>query len=152
MADTRSDEHGSGGIALMRILLAVDGSRGSRQALSRTAQLFGGAVSVTVLNVIPTNAFSAERQAQERLLSKSLAELEANGVVATSMGRAYDDVGTAIVDAGSEIQADVIVIGSRGAYVYVAGRGDESRLGSVCAFVLGHAERDVLVVKERRGQ
>jgi nucleotide-binding universal stress UspA family protein len=152
MTSTRSDEQRRDGTARLRILLAVDGSRGARQALSRTAALFGDTVSVTVLNVIPTNAFPAERQAQERLLSKSVGELEASGVVATAVARTGDDVGAVIVAAASELEAQVIVIGSRGAYVYVAGRGDESRLGSVCAFVLGHADRDVLVVKERRGQ
>jgi nucleotide-binding universal stress UspA family protein len=152
MASARVDEQGSDAAGRLRILLAVDGSRGARQALSRTAELFGDTVSVTVLNVVPSNAFPAEQQAQERLLSKSVSELEASGVVAAAVARTGDNVGTVIIDAASELQAHVIVMGSRGAYVYVAGRGDESRLGSVCAFVLGHADRDVLVVKERRGQ
>lgn len=133
-----------------RIVVGIDGARGSRQALQRAVEVFGSHCVFALVNVIGVGAFTAERRAQSRLLASTLDRLEGAGIKADVHAR-EGSAAEMLVEVAASVEASVLVVGSRGAYVYVAGRGDEGVLGSVCSDVLSRASCDVFVVKEKVG-
>ncbi len=142
------------------ILIAYDGSEDAKAAVARAGQLFSGqqATVVTVwqrfldtmmrmgggVGVIVDYGeidASAEQAAQEQAAQG--AELaRAAGLDATARAAVVEiTVAAALIDAATEVDADVIVMGSRGF------TGVKSiMLGSVSHHVLQHADRPVLVV------
>ena len=133
-----------------RVVVGIDGTRGSRQALQRALEVFGDDIDLTVVNVVGVNAFAAERRAQSRLLTNTTERLGATGITVNALAR-QGDPADILVEVAADFDASALVVGSRGAYVYVAGRDDEARLGSVCLDVIARAACDVLVVKEKVG-
>ena len=131
----------------MQIVVGIDGSRGARQALQRAVETFPAAMPLILVNVIDVNAFPAEHRAQSRLLASTLQRLQEAGVEASTRAE-QGDAAEVLMRIARELAASTLVVGSRGAYVYVAGRDDEDRLGSVACAVKENAKCEVLIVKE----
>ncbi|HEX6129621.1 MAG TPA: universal stress protein [Candidatus Limnocylindria bacterium] len=146
----------------MRILLAIDGSESSVQARDMIASLpWPEGTSITVLTAyeLPVSWVSgvavtggdwmetAENDLR-RQLTEDLAELARplEGRGWTVERRVVDGrPGTLILEVAREIEADLIVLGSRG-----HGTMRAMLLGSVSAEVSGNADRSVLVVRGDR--
>lgn len=144
----------------MKILLAIDGSAPSQDAIDEVAHRpWPSPSTVRILSVIqpytpPATEFVLaaatlkeirERQAAdaEQLTRRAGERIAASGLsVETAVGEG--DPRTAIVDAADEWQADLIVVGSHG-------RTGLERLilGSVAQAVVAHAHCSVEVVRRR---
>ena len=148
MVETVADPDGGSGF--IRVVVGIDGSRGARQALQHAVERFGENASLTVVNVINPDAYAPERRAQKRLLGKTTQQLTQAGLDAEVLAREGSPA-EILVEVAKSTSASYLVVGSRGAYVYVAGRADEDELGSVCREVLDLATCEVLVVREQVG-
>ena len=148
MTETKADANMSN--SGLRVVVGIDGARGSRQALQRALDVFGDKIALTLVNVIGFDAFAPERRAQSRLLESTTKPLRDAGIQVDTLAR-EGHAADVLVEVAADLDAAALVVGSRGAYVYVAGREDEDRLGSVCREVISRALCDVLVVKEKVG-
>ncbi|TMQ97521.1 universal stress protein [Actinomadura soli] len=154
----------------MTILIAYDGSDDARAAIEYAARKVKPepAVVMTVWEPLlaqlawaplaaatplagepePGEKFEEERQAER--LARQGADLAAAGgltEVTTRAERGDGPVWAAIVDVAGELDASLIVTGSRG-----LGGARSMILGSVSTRVLHHAGRPVLVVPPTKGQ
>lgn len=153
------------GTSVDRVVLAVDDSAGSRGAEALAASLpFISSVPVRVVSVAPllpawyasadaagAGAFSGEiyerildeqRAAHQRLVSDVAKRLGARGVT-TAAEVGEGDAAYEVVEAAGRVDADLIVVGSRG----ITGL-KRVFLGSVARGILYHAPCSVLVVRE----
>jgi nucleotide-binding universal stress UspA family protein len=140
---------------MKRIVIAYDGSEGSREALEKGAELARttGAVA-TLVYVRHTPLPIVGDPFYERALSRELRRgrdvLEEAAAVMADAGVAAEtellegDVAEQIVDLARLRGADVIVVGSRG-----HGAIAETFLGSVSQALVHGADRPVLVAKRR---
>lgn len=151
-------------MAFSRMVLAVDGSPPSEQAVQVCAALaaaLGAHVTVIHVNVdplmvippvAPTEAMIAPpmltdealREADaagEAVLARAAEALRGRGVTVTTR-RTRGPVGQRVVEAANEITADLIVVGSHG-----HGRLEELLLGSVSDAVARRARCSVLIVR-----
>jgi nucleotide-binding universal stress UspA family protein len=140
---------------MKRILIAYDGSEGSREALEQGAELARttGAVA-TLVYVRHTPLPIVGDPFYERALSRELRRgrdvLEEAAAVMADAGVAAETelleggVAEQIVDLARLRGADVIVVGSRG-----HGAIAEAFLGSVSRAIVHGADRPVLVAKRR---
>jgi nucleotide-binding universal stress UspA family protein len=118
-----------------RILVGFDGSASAERALDQAAGLAGYGSTLTVIRVSPDG--SQERdpildRARERLLRRN---------VPADYIRRSGEAAAALVEAASELGADLLVVGRR-----ATGERDDFS-GSVSAAVLRLAGCDVLVVQ-----
>jgi nucleotide-binding universal stress UspA family protein len=146
----------------MRVLLATDGSPSSGTALDLVAgiewpdgttirvveaietgaALFGGpwaAEAIVQVDRLEAELLQVARETVEKALAR-LSRPRLEVVAAVLRGRPA----TAIVDAAKDLQADVIVMGSRG-----HGTIETMVLGSVSAEVIDHASVPVLIARGR---
>ena len=143
-----------------KILLCTDGSEHSIEAAGVAAEIaakFGSDVIViNVLHPVPMVApyvnaaeMSLDYQSiqeeakshQRETISTTIAELEKHGIKAESLESEGHSV-SGIVESARDIDADLIVMGSRG-----MGGFQRFLLGSVSDGVLHHAECPVLIVR-----
>jgi nucleotide-binding universal stress UspA family protein len=144
----------------MKVLLAIDGSAPSQDAIEEVAHRpWPNASTLRILSVIQPYTPPAtevvlasatleeirqrEKQDAEQLTRQARERIAAPGLsVETAIGEG--DPRTAIVDAADEWQADLIVVGSHG-------RTGLKRLvmGSVAQAVVAHAHCSVEVVRRR---
>ena len=135
-----------------KILVAFDGSESSKNALRQAIKLARTEKSwIKVVSVVPDyqgdlelvgvrNIESAIRGPAEKQLdeAKSIAASEGVSVLTNvEQGEAYEK----IVDVAATENCDLIVMGRKGHH-----RLERALLGCVTARVIGHTERDVLVV------
>jgi nucleotide-binding universal stress UspA family protein len=151
-------------MAFRRIVLAVDGSAPSERAVTVCADLAAAlSAAVTVVHVTvdpvmvvppvaPTEAMitppvlsdQALREAEtagQGILARAAAALRARGVEATPR-QPRGPVALRVVELAREVQADLIILGSRG-----HGRLEELLLGSVSDGVARQARCSVLIVR-----
>jgi len=137
---------------MKRIVVATDGSPGSRLASTRAIELArstgAGITFVTVMHgpgfsSDPVSGQPAASAAGDELaaVQEAVAEAEQVGVEA-DFQFVQGDAAKAIVDYAREHDADLIVVGSRD-----LGSVKSLVLGSVSRDVVDHADRPVLVVK-----
>lgn len=144
----------------MNVLIAVDGSPTSRQAIEFAYSLLAGQqVSVLLFHVIPQHLIYGkggaapaevydlpkERTASRELLDECAQQLQAAGVdltVETRVG--IGDPAELILSAAADNDADLIVLGSRG-----LSAAQRFLIGSVSTKVVTHAHCPVLVVRPK---
>ena len=139
-----------------RVLLAADGSADSDLARDRVLDLIGhsqAALDVVHVGLVspwtnPKTMSSGQvdrlREEGQRVLDRELDALRERGVEARGhlrMGRATDE----ILRLRDELDADLIVLGSRGANAFV-----RVLLGSDAEGVVRHAPCPVLVVRSEK--
>jgi nucleotide-binding universal stress UspA family protein len=133
------------------ILLAVDGSPQSDKATQLAAKLAAPTgtkiVVIHVIELVPTKMGPAElelRRDAQQVVERHAKQLADAGVNATiDISQALSGrVGTVLVNAASELHADLIVMGCRG-------RSDLTSLllGSVAHDVLKHSHCPVLIAR-----
>lgn len=142
-----------------RLLIAYDGSPNSKYAIESVSKLFPGSAAVVFYARQPMEGFAAHLQghpALEKLDALDRAALDASEVIAAEgaelarakgleaeslVSSAVVTASEAILDAADRLDADIIVIGSRGL------RGVRATvLGSTSANVLHHATLPTLVI------
>jgi nucleotide-binding universal stress UspA family protein len=138
-----------------KILAAYDGSASSTNALLQSFRLATEEKSwITVATVVPTyegdldliavgDIHSALRRPGEEILSRANALAKKEGALIKTIleeGEVFDR----LVDLAEAENCGVIVMGRRGS----SSAGGRSHIGSVTARVIGHSQRDVLVVPE----
>jgi nucleotide-binding universal stress UspA family protein len=139
---------------MTRALVAVDGSASSIHAARRATLLLGPSTAFTVLHVLepPVPGVSARiadpvlfqqllDDADERSQRTLAAAADAVGGHARRLGVRAMDPGRVICDVAAEEQADVVVVGTKG-----AGGIRRALIGSTSLHVVNHAGRPVLVV------
>jgi nucleotide-binding universal stress UspA family protein len=132
----------------MHILLAYDGFPYSDHALERVGELAAqDDASVTVLSVVPPDARGSKSGGHVGLrphahedVARAHETLAARDI-ASEMRIEHGDPGTEILRVAGELDADLIVVGSRG-----LGRLGRLMLGSVSTEVVSGARCAVLVV------
>src|SRR4029079_2148422 len=131
----------------MRTLVAYDGSDSAKRALELAADVFGPRGSIAVAHVAqplgePDFAGSPEVDdpEQEELLAEARGAVARSGTAAVTLRRRGDAAGE-LIAAGVELDAELIVLGSRG-----RGSIASALLGSVSAAVAGGAHSPVLCV------
>jgi nucleotide-binding universal stress UspA family protein len=127
------------GVAGKRIVVGYDGSRASRRALFRAAELLGYGSRVTVVGLPPPETAGNGRPQTHRVLEDARAELarlqlRADVVEAAGAATAAD----ALVHAALGVGADVLVLGEE---------RDRNGIAPVSAQLLRDARCDVLVVR-----
>lgn len=137
-----------------KILVAFDGSASATNALLQSFRLATEEKSwITVATVVPTydgdidliavsDIHEAMRRPGEEILSRANALAKKEGALIKTIleeGEIYDR----LVDLAEAENCGVVVMGRRG-----TSSADKSHIGSVTARVIGHSQRDVLVVPE----
>ena len=137
-----------------KILVAYDGSASGTNALLQSFRLATEEKSwITVATVVPTydgdidlialsDIHEAMRRPGEEILSRANALAKKEGALIKTIleeGEIYDR----LVDLAEAENCGVVVMGRRG-----TSSADKSHVGSVTARVIGHSQRDVLVVPE----
>lgn len=135
---------------LREIVVGYDGSEQSRRALERAARLVaddGRITLVTAGSVLPStprpgaDAATGELAERRRVLAEGRDRLAELGIEA-SVVEAVGDPTDAIIETARELDADLIVVGTRGRNVAA-----RVLLGSVSTTVVNQAHCDVLVVR-----
>lgn len=126
----------------MKIIVGVDGSKYSLQALKEAIKIAQKFDSYIYVITVYTRANSEE---VNRIQESVLKPLEADGVEYKFMPILGSNPSRALVDLGREENCDLIVIGSRG-----LGSTATFFLGSVSREVVSKATCNVLVVKSKR--
>ena len=128
------------------IVVGVDGSKASMEALGWTVELAGLlSLDVLAISAVPDSPgpeFAEQRRARAAMLDTAVAEATHNGKVVVS-GRLIDgDARLALQDVADEESAEMVVVGSTGDD---AGPGF-LHLGSVAEYLAHHLERPLVVV------
>jgi len=134
----------------VRILLAYDGSDGSRRALDTVAGLAGPTDHVTIVGVaegVPlfghaaTLPSSEQEAKRDRELAAAEAVLAERGLPASLVPRG-GDAATAILEVAEQEGVELIAMGTRGLSI-----AERWLMGSVSDRVLHHAPCSVLVAR-----
>jgi nucleotide-binding universal stress UspA family protein len=130
------------------ILVGIDGSAASTQALSQAVELAkatGASLAFACVSRPPADASTAALAADADRRTAELAAIVARAVgVSATTHAASGPPADALADLAEELGADLIVVGSRG-----LGSVRGALLGSVSAALLRRARTPVLVVKTR---
>jgi nucleotide-binding universal stress UspA family protein len=128
-----------------RILLAVDGSKSSDQALQFLLKHMRptnkGRIEVQVLQVLPPFVHTKEAMASVARTTRYTQKLEAAGFIVKDTIRAGDPAGE-IIKAAKSFHADLLVVGAKG-----LGAVRRFLLGSVSTKLIHHSPCSILVVR-----
>lgn len=141
-----------------KVLIATDGANDSELAIERAVDLTNKAdselhvVYVMIMShwMLPDNLSEAQfrrlkEQAQEVLDGQVEKAKEAGGSVTQAYLRTGRRADEEVIDLAEEIEADMIVVGSRG-----AGTIRRAMMGSDAESIVRHAAIPVLVVRSKR--
>jgi len=135
---------------MKQIVVGYDGSEQSRRALERAAQIVaedGRITLVTAGGILPSApqvssaAPADDVEERRRVLAEGHERLAALGIDARVV-EAVGDPTDAIIDTARDVDADLIVVGTRGRNVAA-----RVLLGSVSTTIVNQAHCDVLVVR-----
>ncbi len=135
---------------MKRVLVGYDGSKPARRALQRGCRLLDSDGELFVINVIhelPAGVRPGhqteplQREEQGRLLNEATALVGGQGQQARTIA-ASGDPGRAIAEHAEAVNANLVVVGTRG-----LGLARRLVLGSVSDAVVRHAGCDVLLVR-----
>jgi nucleotide-binding universal stress UspA family protein len=149
----------------MTILIAYDGSSGAENAIATAGKLLDTSTHEAVVLAVwepvvveavplsglgplavPSNVGEADRSSEDyarELAERGAAAASTAGFTARAAWASdADGIAEAIVSAADELDASLIVLGSRGL------TGVRAALGSVSQHVVQHADRPVLIVPE----
>jgi nucleotide-binding universal stress UspA family protein len=128
-----------------RMLLAVDGSKSSDQALQfllkQMSPTSNGRIEVQVLQVLPPFAYTREAMACVARTTRYAQKLETAGYIVKDTIRAGDPA-EEIIKAAASFHADLLVVGAKG--LSAVGR---FLLGSVSSKLIRHSPSSILVVR-----
>ncbi|MDW5597624.1 universal stress protein [Conexibacter stalactiti] len=133
------------GTSEARVVIGVDGSLNARLAALRAAAVFGSGARYLLVAVTVTGGFASERRAQQKALERTQRLLADAGATTTTRSARDGDPADELLAAAAEFGATTIVVGARGAEMFIAGSDDSARIGSVCKRLLDRREREVLV-------
>ena len=137
-----------------KILVAIDGSESSKNALRQAIKLTNSEKCwITVVSVIPPyegdlgltavgNIIEAMKQPCEKALFEAMEIAKAERALIKTVCE-EGDIYERIVDLADAENCDLIVMGRRGMHHL-----ERALVGSVTARVIGHSQRDILVVPE----
>jgi len=137
-----------------KILVAIDGSESSKNALRQAIKLTNSEKCwITVVSVIPPyegdlgltavgNIIEAMKQPCEKALFEAMEIAKAERALIKTVCE-EGDIYERIVDLADAENCDLIVMGRRGTHHL-----ERAFVGSVTARVIGHSQRDILVVPE----
>lgn len=137
-----------------KILVAIDGSESSKNALRQAIKLANSEKCwITVVSVIPPyegdlgltaigNIIEAMKQPCEKALFEAMEIAKAERALIKTVCE-EGDIYERIVDLADAENCDLIVMGRRGMHHL-----ERAFVGSVTARVIGHSQRDILVVPE----
>lgn len=140
----------------MRILVATDGSDGAGEAVAQAIELapkLDAEITFVAVEHLPPAPFglppyyvvdTAQRDLAQAAVSEAIAAATEAGVPADGRVLPPGDTAGDIVSTARELDADLIVVGSRGHGAVVG-----TLLGSVSRAVVRRADRPVLVAKHR---
>ncbi len=150
------------GLAVLKVLIAIDGSLSSRQALEFAGDMLATReASITIMHVIaqhlvygkagavPTEMYDIAQacDASNHLLDESIQRLRSLGIgPAIEKQIVIGDPAEEIVSVAAEDATDLIIIGSRG-----LNTAQRLLLGSVSHKVAAHAPCPVLIVRPKGG-
>ena len=138
-----------------KMLVAVDGSESGKNALRQAIRLANSEESwITVVSVIPTyqgdlgstvfgNVIDAMREPCEKALVEAAETAKAERTLIKTVCE-EGDIYERIVDLADAENCDLIVMGRKG-----RSQIEKALIGSVTARVIGHSQRDILVVPEK---
>jgi len=130
---------------LRRVLLAVDGSRSSDQALQfllkQMSPTSNGRIEVQVLQVLPPFAHTKEAMACMARTTRYAQKLETAGYIVKDVIRAGDPA-EEIIKAATSFHADLLIVGAKGLSAV-----ERFLLGSVSSKVVRHSACSILVVR-----
>jgi len=128
-----------------RVLLAVDGSKSSDQALQfllkHMSPTSNGRIEVQVLQVLPPFAYTKEAMACVARTTRYAHKLETAGYIVKDTIRAGDPA-EEIIKAATSFHADLLVVGAKG-----LGAVGRFLLGSVSSKLIRHSPSSILVVR-----
>jgi nucleotide-binding universal stress UspA family protein len=129
----------------VKTLVGYDGSEAAQRALELAVELAGHSGDVGVVHVVPERAEpGVDHEAeQEEVLAEARKLVGDRGKTGTMLRRRGDPA-RELIDAGREIGADLVVVGSRG-----RGPLSSAVLGSVSSAVAADAGSPVVVVPPR---
>jgi len=132
------------------IIVAYDGKEGSVKALDKAADILREEDQLIVVYVLPTETPSSEfadidpdisKEKAQGVINEALDKLKSRGINAIGIVR-EGDIADEIINIGSELKCDLIVIGSKGLI-----KVGTFALGSVADKVARHASNPVLIVR-----
>jgi nucleotide-binding universal stress UspA family protein len=130
----------------MKALVGYDGSEAAQRALQLAATLAGESGDIGVVHVLSPRVAEHDQEAQqEELLAEAQKTVGVHGKTAASLRRRGDPA-RELIDAAREIDADLLVVGSRG-----RGLVSSAVLGSVSSALAAGADSPVLIVPASGG-
>lgn len=131
------------------ILVAYDGSEGSRKALEKAESMMKEGDQLVVVYVLPTKViegfayfdYELSREEGQETLNEAVEDLKSRSIDAIGLLR-EGDVAEEIIRIAAETQCDMIVVGSKG-----LSKVGTFSLGSVAEKVARHANKMVLIVR-----
>lgn len=143
----------------MKILIPIDGSKNSIQAVKAVGDIAGKGDDVHLLTVIPFYAgldleISAKEMVKleetmkkrgEEIIEKAAKVLSGKGITPKSNVSSAASAADEIIDVATKMKMDLIVIGSQG----LGGASTRFFMGSVASKVVSYAPCSVYLVKNR---
>ena len=129
-----------------RILVAIDGSSSAHEALHVALDLAAEqGTPVTIAHVVDASNGGVLPDAKDDDALQEALELARHAEVEPELTLLHGDAAAELAKLAEEIDADLVIVGSRG-----LGRASASLLGSVSRSTLEACKRPVMVVRGRR--